>query len=101
MLQYIHSLYYMFMKLYLVLLQVCGAMGVRRNFSKGGGKVDILLIISGCWRCNANRCIQKKKMSNVMATVAYSVFLARNLYTEQMFVLVSTDILRLGYHSSK
>jgi len=36
-------------------------------------------------------------MSNVMATVAHSVFLARKLYTEQMFVLVRMDILRLSY----
>jgi len=43
----------------------------------------------------------QKKMSNVTATVACSVFLARKLYTEQMFVLVSTDILRLGYQSSE
>jgi len=43
MLQYIHSLYYMFMKLYLVLLQVCGAMGVRRNFSRGGAKSTFCL----------------------------------------------------------
>jgi len=37
----------------------------------------------------------KKKMShmsNVTATVAYSAFLVRKLYTEQMFVLVSMDI---------
>jgi len=35
-----------------------------------------------------------KKISNVTATVAYSAFLVRKLYTEQMFVLVSMDILR-------
>jgi len=28
-------------------------------------------------------------MSNVTATVAYSAFLVRKLYTEQMFVLVN------------
>jgi len=37
----------------------------------------------------------KKKMSKVTATVAYSAFLVRKLYTEQMFVLVSMHILRL------
>jgi len=30
-------------------------------------------------------------MSNVTATVAYSVFLVRKLYSEQMFVLLSMD----------
>jgi len=42
-----------------------------------------------------------KKISDVTATVAYSAFLVRNLYTEQMFVLVSMDILRLIWQSSK
>jgi len=40
--------------------------------------------------------VYKRKMSNVPATVAYSVFLVRKLYTEKMFVLVSMDILRLS-----
>jgi len=43
----------------------------------------------------------KKKMSNVTETVACNVFLARNLYREQMLVLVSMDFLRLSYQSSK
>jgi len=30
-------------------------------------------------------------MSSLTATVAYSVFLVRKLYSEQMFVLVSMD----------
>jgi len=38
----------------------------------------------------------KEKMSNVTATVAYSSFLVRKLYTEQMFVLVSMEIVRLS-----
>jgi len=38
----------------------------------------------------------KKKMFSVTATVAYNVFLVRKLYTEQMFVLVSMDFLRLS-----
>jgi len=37
-----------------------------------------------------------KKMSNVTATIAYSAFLVRKLYTEQAFGLVSMDILRLS-----
>ena len=37
--------------------------------------------------------VHKKKMSNVTATVANSVFLVRKRYTEQTFVLVSMDIL--------
>jgi len=38
----------------------------------------------------------KKKMSNATETVACRVFLVRKRYTEQMFVLVSLDILRLS-----
>jgi len=38
----------------------------------------------------------KKKMFNVTATAAYSVFLIRKLYSEKMFVLVSMDFLRLS-----
>jgi len=38
----------------------------------------------------------KKKMSNVTATAAYCVFFVRNLYTEEMFVIVSMDSLRLS-----
>jgi len=37
-----------------------------------------------------------KKISNVTATVACSVFPVRKFYTEQMFVSVSMDILRLS-----
>jgi len=76
-------------------------MGVRRNFPGGGGKDAILLIFFwGCWRCNANGRI-KQKMFNVAATVACIVFLARKLYTEQMLVFVSMDILTLSWQSSK
>jgi len=35
-------------------------------------------------------------MFSVTATVAYSVFLVRKLYSEQTFVLVSMDFLRLS-----
>jgi len=38
----------------------------------------------------------KKKMFNVTATAAYSVFLISKLYIEKMFVLVSMDFLRLS-----
>jgi len=37
-----------------------------------------------------------KQMSNVAATVTYSVFPIRKFYTEKMFVLVRMDILRLS-----
>jgi len=40
--------------------------------------------------------VYKRKISNVTATIAYSVFLVRKLYTEKMFVLASMDILRLN-----
>jgi len=40
--------------------------------------------------------VHKNKMSNVTATLANSVFPVRKLYTEQIFVLVSVDILRLS-----
>ena len=40
-------------------------------------------------------------MSNATATVAYSTFLVKILYTEQMFVLVNMDTLRLSKQSSK
>jgi len=35
-------------------------------------------------------------MFGVTVTVAYSDFLVRKLYSEQMFVLVSMDFLRLS-----
>jgi len=72
-------------------------MGVRRNFSRGGRKVDIFLIFFRFWRCNTNGCrLYQKKMFGVTVTVAYSDFLVRKLYSEQMFVLVSMDFLRLS-----
>jgi len=40
--------------------------------------------------------IHTNKMSNVTATVGNNVFPVRKLYTEQMFVLVSVNILRLS-----
>jgi len=48
---------------------------------------------SVCWPCNANG--RTQKMSNVTATVTYSVFPIRKFYTEKLFVLVRMDILRM------
>jgi len=70
-------------------------MGVRRNVSRRG-KFDILLIFFWLLAMQRKLTYTKKKMSNVTATVAYSVSLVRKLYIEQMFVLVSMDILRLN-----
>jgi len=44
------------------------------------------------WTCKYT----KKKMSNVYGIVACTAFPERQLYTEQIFVLVSKDILRLS-----
>jgi len=72
-------------------------MGVRRNFSTGGGcKVDILLIFFRLLALQRKWAYTKKKMFNVTATVAYSVFLVRKLYIEQMFILVIMDFFRLS-----
>jgi len=38
----------------------------------------------------------KKKIFSVTATLAYSVFIVRKPYNEQMFVLASMDFLRLS-----
>jgi len=38
----------------------------------------------------------KNKMFNAAETVACSAFLVRKLYSEQIFVLVSMDFLRLS-----
>ena len=38
-----------------------GIMGVSRNFSRRGAKPTFCLSFSGCWRCNANLHIQKRK----------------------------------------
>jgi len=71
-------------------------MGVRRSFSRGGGKVDILLIFFRLLVMQRKWAYTRKKMFNVTATVTCSVFLVRKLYSEQMFVLVSMDFLRLS-----
>jgi len=61
-----------------------------------GGKVYILLICFWLLTMQRRLTYTKKKMSNVAATVAYNAFLVRKLYTEQMFVIMSTDTLRLS-----
>ena len=68
--------------------------GRPQKFFQGGAKSTFSLSFTGCWRFDANWRIQK--MSNVTTTIAYSAFLVRKLYTEQMFVLVSMDILWLS-----
>jgi len=62
----------------------------------GRGKVDILLIFFWLLAMQSKLTYAKMKMSNVTATVAYSVFLVGELYTEQIFVLVIMDILWLS-----
>jgi len=69
-------------------------MGVRRKFSRGG-KVDTLHIFLRLLAMQRKWTYTKKQMSSVTATVAYSVFLRRKHYSEQMFVLVSMDFFRL------
>jgi len=71
------------------------AMGVRRNFSRGG-KVDILLIFF--WLLTMQRKLMYTKKENVQcyANSCIQCFLVRIFYTEQMFVLVSMDTLRLS-----
>jgi len=62
----------------------------------GWVKVDILLMFLWLLAMQRKLTYTKEKMSNVTATVAYSSFLVRKLYTEQMFVLVSMEIVRLS-----
>jgi len=63
---------------------MAATMGVHTNFSKGG-KVDILLIFFSLLAMQRKWTNTKKKMSNITATVSYSVFLVRKLHSEQMF----------------
>jgi len=59
-------------------------MGVPRNFSRGGQRrhfAYLFVAVDDATQIDE----YKKKMSSVTATVAYSVFLVRKLYTEQMF----------------
>ena len=75
-------------------------MDVRRKISRRG-KVDILLIFFRLLAIHRKWTYTKKKMFNVTAAVVYSVFYVRKLYTEQMFVVVSMDMLRLSKQSSE
>jgi len=70
-------------------------MDVRRNFSRGG-KIHILLIFFWFLAMQREFTCTESKISNVTATVAYSVLLVRKFYIEQMFVLVSMDTLGLS-----
>ena len=72
-----------------------GTWASAENFPRGG-KVDVLLICFWLLTMQRKLTYTKKKMSNVTATVAFSAFFVSKLYTEQMFVLVSMDILRLS-----
>jgi len=51
----------------------------------GGGKFDILLIFFSLLVMQRKWTYTTKKMSSVSVTLAHSVFLARKLYSEQMF----------------
>jgi len=62
----------------------------------GGGKVDILLIFFRSLAMQRKWTYTKEKMFSVTATVAYSVFPVRKLYSKQMFVLASMDFLKLS-----
>jgi len=70
--------------------------GRPQKFFQGGTKSIFCLSFSGCWRCNAKWTYTKKKMFNVTATVTYIVFLVRKLCSEQLFVSLSMDFLRLS-----
>jgi len=69
-------------------------MGVRRKFSRGGQSrhfaYNLFHFVGDATQMDVH------KMSNVTATVTYSVFPIRIFYTEKMFVLVKMDILRLS-----
>ena len=53
--------------------------GRPQKFFHGGGKVDILLIFLRLLAMQRKWTSTKKKLSNVTATVAYSVFLIKNV----------------------
>ena len=76
-------------------------MGVRRNFSRGWGKSTFCLSSSGCWRCSANRHSQNaslflynKANAHCYCNTCMQWFPSEKIYTKQMFVFVSMDILR-------
>jgi len=59
-------------------------MGVGRNFSRGGASRHFSYLFHFVGDATKMD-VKKKKTSSVTATVAYSDFLARKLYSEQMF----------------
>jgi len=67
----------------------------------GEGRVDMLLVFFGLLAMQREWTYTKRKMSNVTATVTYSVFHIRTFCTEKMFVLVRMDISSLSWQSSK
>jgi len=78
-------------------------MGLRRNFSRWGQSRSLahpLQVVDDATQMDVHKTLHSfhttKQMPIVTATVAYSVFPLRKFYTKQMFVLVSTDILRLS-----
>jgi len=75
------------------------AMGVRRNFFRGG-KVDILLYLF-LFFGNPTQIDVYKKENVQCCGNSCSVFIVRKLCTEQMFLLMSMGILRLSLQSSK
>jgi len=74
--------------------------GRPQNFSQGG-EADILLIFFRLLAMQRKWTYTKRKCPMLRQTVANSVFPGRKLYTEQMFVLVSMNILRLSWQSSR
>ena len=74
----------------------CPLHGRPQKFFQGGGKVDILLIFFRSLAMQRKWTYTKEKMFSVTATVAYSVFPVRKLYSKQMFVLASMDFLKLS-----
>jgi len=60
--------------------------GRPQKFFHVGGQIDILLIFFRLLAMQRKWTYTKKKMFNITARVAYSVYLVRKLYSEQMFV---------------
>ena len=68
------------------------------NIFPGGAQSQHFAYLSSCWQASMQRkwTYTKNKMFNAAETVACSAFLVRKLYSEQIFVLVSMDFLRLS-----
>jgi len=78
-------------------------MGVRRNFSRGRQSRPFaypLQVVDDATQMDIHKTLHSfdttKQMPIVTATVVCSVFPLRKFYTQQMFVLVSMDILGLS-----